>query len=147
MLAVAEERARALEAESSRLKAALLESEERRAAEKEETAAAEARAAEEALALSREAAEAAAAVERAAKESAGYRRELAKAEASLRKRTRAAGEKSVNGETLHGKDLDESDATARGDVIVERATCFARKKEAREKDLSKFTVQVPCTIA
>ena len=142
MLAVAEERARALEAESSRLKAALLESEERRAAEKEETAAAEARAAEEALALSREAAEAAAAVERAAKESAGYRRELAKAEASLRKRTRAAGEKSVNGETLHGKDLDESDATAR--LEAARAKLSAAKAETAAATRAKEELRAEC---
>ena len=142
MLAVAEERARALEAESRRLKAALLESEERRAAEKEETAAAEARAAEEALALSREAAEAAAAVERAAKESAGYRRELAKAEASLRKRTRAAGEKSVNGETLHGKDLDESDATAR--LEAARAKLSAAKAETAAATRAKEELRAEC---
>ena len=105
MLAVAEERARALEAESRRLKAALLESEERRAAEKEETAAAEARAAEEALALSREAAEAAAATERATKESAAHRRRAEKAEAEAR-RLAAKAERDIDASSAGGEEAD-----------------------------------------
>jgi hypothetical protein len=145
--ALAEERLRAFETETARLRAAAEEYEKTVAAKDAAFAAAEARAAEEALSLSRETADAVAAVERATKESAAYRRKLQKAEAEIAAKARDVAEKAASAslpeDELHAECSALRDALKQSKLALKEADEAKKSAVAETETLRRSLVEEP----
>ena len=149
--ALAEERLRAFETETARLRAAAEEYEKTVAAKDAAFAAAEARAAEEALSLSRETADAVAAVERATKESAAYRRKLQKAEAEIAakeaEKARDVAEKAASAaraeDELHAECSALRDALKLSKLALKEADEAKKSAVAETETLRRSLVEEP----
>ena len=149
--ALAEERLRAFETETARLRAAAEEYEKTVAAKDAAFAAAEARAAEEALSLSRETADAVAAVERATKESAAYRRKLQKAEAEIAAKeaenARDVAEKAASAslaeDELHAECSALRDALKQTKLALKEADEAKKSAVAETETLRRSLVEEP----